>query len=126
MNEIDEKEKFAVAEAMMKYGGSFVKALGRALMCADRENTKKIKETFSDYWEEYKKWAKKDEYEWEEFEWEAIENRKEKEKRKLELAKANIKSVIAILETAAEMDSKDDIMTGINEAIRLLKDIDEL
>ncbi len=48
------------------------------------------------------------------------------EKQKLELVKANIKSVIAILETAAEMDSKEDIMAGMNEAIRLLKDIDKL
>ena len=126
MDLVTERERIAIAEAMIKYGGSFVKALGQALLLADIHNVRRIKSAFKEYWEEYKKWAKKDGYEWEEFEWEAIENRKEKEKQKLELMKANIKSAIAILETAAEMDSKEDMMAGMYEAIRLLKDIDKL
>ena len=51
-------EKVVVAEAMIKYGGSFVKALGQALMLADPFNTRKIKGAFSNYWEEYLKMAK--------------------------------------------------------------------
>ena len=54
-----EKEKLAVAEAMMKYGGSFVKALGQALLLADSDNAEKIKIAFKEYqekfWEIYKK-----------------------------------------------------------------------
>jgi len=48
-----EKEKLAVAEAMMKYGGSFVKALGQALLLADSDNAEKIKIAFKEYWEKY-------------------------------------------------------------------------
>jgi len=54
----EEESRILIAEAMMKYGGSFIKALGKALMCADRENAKKIKEAFSDYWEKYKEMSK--------------------------------------------------------------------
>ncbi len=48
-------EKLEVAEAMIKYGGSFVKALGQALMLADNENAQRIKIAFKEYWEKYKK-----------------------------------------------------------------------
>jgi len=61
MSEIDEKEKLEVAETMMKYGGSFVKALGRALLLADNNNTKKIKKCFKEYWEKYWKIYKESE-----------------------------------------------------------------
>jgi len=58
MVEID--EKIAVAITMIKYGGSFVKALGQALMAADQVNTQKIKEAFSEYWKQYKEMALKE------------------------------------------------------------------
>lgn len=40
-----------VANAMIKYGGSFIEALGRALLLADNDNAQRIKEAFPDYWE---------------------------------------------------------------------------
>lgn len=48
-----ETEKLNVANAMIKYGGSFVVALGQALLKADHINTNKIKDAFSDYWIKY-------------------------------------------------------------------------
>ncbi len=52
---MNEDEKFIVQNNMMQYGGSFVKALGKALSHADVENSYKIKEIFPEYWEEYSK-----------------------------------------------------------------------
>ena len=52
---MEEKEKLAVAEAMIRHGGSFVKALGQALMLADSDNAQRIKTAFREYWEKYKK-----------------------------------------------------------------------
>lgn len=52
-SEPDWYETREVAEAMIKYGGSFVHHLGQALLHADLENSKKIKKTFSNYWNEY-------------------------------------------------------------------------
>jgi len=46
-------ERITVADNMVKYGGSFVKALGQALYHADPINTQKVKDAFSEYWEEY-------------------------------------------------------------------------
>ena len=48
-----------IVEAMDKYGGSFVKALAECFRRADRDNFIKLKNTFSEYWEQYKKMAKK-------------------------------------------------------------------
>lgn len=42
-----------VANSMIENGGSFVEALGKALMKADKVNCWKIKTTWSDYWEQY-------------------------------------------------------------------------
>jgi len=53
MNEKD----FAVVEAMEKYGGSFVQALAELCHRADHINLQKIKDTWSEYWEEYTKMA---------------------------------------------------------------------
>ena len=55
-----EEEKIYVSEAMIKYGGSFVRSLGEALINADAKNTKKIKEGWSDYWKEYLEQGKKE------------------------------------------------------------------
>jgi len=52
---IDLNEVVAVARAMKKYGGSFVSMIGRALLYADPINQQKIKDTWPEYWEEYKK-----------------------------------------------------------------------
>jgi len=46
-------EKQKVAENMMAYGGSFVRALARALSFADDINAEKIKNAFPDYWDKY-------------------------------------------------------------------------
>lgn len=39
-----------VANAMIKHGGSFVEALGRALLLADSDNAQRIKKAFPSYW----------------------------------------------------------------------------
>ena len=52
---INQDEKLRVSTAMIKYGGSFVKALGETLMCADHINQQKIKDTFPEYWKQYDK-----------------------------------------------------------------------
>ncbi len=46
-----------IAEAMISFGGGFVKALGQALLRADSNNVAKIKEAFPDYWKTYAKIA---------------------------------------------------------------------
>jgi len=56
MEETTELEAKKVSEMMIKYGGSFVKALGNALIQADRENRAKIKGAFPEYWNKYLKW----------------------------------------------------------------------
>ena len=45
----------AIIEAMLKYGGHFVKALATAAMRADSENLRRIKETWPEYWTKYAK-----------------------------------------------------------------------
>lgn len=56
-NEVNPDEKLNIANAMIRYGGSFVKALGHALIHADQINTWKIKITFEEYWLQYKEMA---------------------------------------------------------------------
>ncbi len=51
---IPRAEVLSVAEAMIKYGGSFVESLGRTLLQADENNQQKIKNAFPEYWERYK------------------------------------------------------------------------
>ena len=48
-----EEEKYYVSLGMRKYGGSFIQYLGEALAHADIFNTKKIKETWPEYWQDY-------------------------------------------------------------------------
>lgn len=52
--------KLDIAQNMMKFGGSFVQALGEALLHADSNNTIKIETAFPEYIEEYHpdKWKK--------------------------------------------------------------------
>jgi hypothetical protein len=46
-------EDFAVAEAMLTYGGSFVRALGELCHKADPYNLARLKAAFPEYWVEY-------------------------------------------------------------------------
>jgi pyruvate/2-oxoacid:ferredoxin oxidoreductase beta subunit len=55
MPEKDER----VIEAMETYGGSFVKALAECLRRADVNNYQKLKNTFTDYFNEYRLMANK-------------------------------------------------------------------
>lgn len=48
-------EAIYTAQAMVRHGGSFVAALGKAIFHADMENTVKIKQAFPEYWERYKR-----------------------------------------------------------------------
>ena len=53
---MDEQEEAAkVAAAMTVYGGSFVAALGSALIHADIDNIRRIKKAFPEYWKQYVK-----------------------------------------------------------------------
>jgi hypothetical protein len=40
-------------QAMLRYGGSFVKALAAAALAADEDNLNRIKRTWPEYWERY-------------------------------------------------------------------------
>jgi hypothetical protein len=54
MNEEEQK----IVGAMEEFGGSFVRSLAKCFWRADPENFKKLKDTFSGYWEAYKKISK--------------------------------------------------------------------
>lgn len=54
-----EVSSFKIASVMIRYGGSFVKHLGEALLCADSENRERIKNGFRNYWEQYSEMALK-------------------------------------------------------------------
>lgn len=46
-----------VIEAMRKFGGSFVCALGECFLRADATNYAKLRKTFAEEWKEYRKLA---------------------------------------------------------------------
>lgn len=46
-----------IARTMQEYGGSFVRALGTAVLQADPENLRKVKDTWPDYWSKYQEMA---------------------------------------------------------------------
>lgn len=50
---INQKEVNYVSKGMIKYGSSFVKALGQALIHADHINTQKVKDTWTELWHQY-------------------------------------------------------------------------
>ena len=58
---IPNDELVTVYNAMMKYGGSFIRSLGRALMSADWINQRKIKNTWNEDWDKYKKMGEREE-----------------------------------------------------------------
>lgn len=56
----EELDKVYVAEAMRRYGGSFVVALASCVDHADHINLEKIKRAFPEYWQTYMDFAIKD------------------------------------------------------------------
>jgi hypothetical protein len=48
-----DQDDYAITEAMLRYGGSFVAALAKAFRAGDRENQQRLKDTFPHYWQEY-------------------------------------------------------------------------
>jgi len=50
---VDYDESIKVARSMIKWGGSFINALGFALTKADGINRQKIKDAFPEYWQNY-------------------------------------------------------------------------
>lgn len=58
---MDTTEQHKIANAMMKYGGNFVKCLGHALAYADAENAQRMKNGFPELIYKYQKMAEEDE-----------------------------------------------------------------
>ena len=52
-DEVLVEEARKVSYAMIEYGGGFASALGKALSCADLENTRKIYKTWPEIWRKY-------------------------------------------------------------------------
>ena len=50
---------YSMVEQMERHGGSFVRALAMLLQRADPINYSKLENTFPEYFEEYRKMAKK-------------------------------------------------------------------
>ena len=50
-------EHYAIGQAMIVYGGSFMSNLGKALQNADSQNQAKIKAAWPDEWENYRQFA---------------------------------------------------------------------
>lgn len=48
---------FYVIRAMRVYGGDFVQALAEAYNRADEENSRRIRETWPEYWQQYSEMA---------------------------------------------------------------------
>lgn len=55
---MDDRDQWT-CDAMLKYGGGFVKILGELAMHADSDNLRKIKATWPKYWSEYEAVGKK-------------------------------------------------------------------
>ena len=46
-----------IAHAMKRYGGSFVYAIGKAILSADPTNLQKIRNTWPEEWQEYRQFV---------------------------------------------------------------------
>jgi hypothetical protein len=46
-----------VIQTMKEFGGSFVRALAEAFLCADSNNVARLKAAFPDYWAQYEDFA---------------------------------------------------------------------
>ncbi len=55
-----EEEKIIVSQAMIRFGGSFMKGIGEALSHADHNNQRKIKLMWPMDWEKYLEFGVKD------------------------------------------------------------------
>lgn len=44
---------FEIQDAMIRYGGAFVRALAQAAYCADEIDLAKLKDAFPGYWRHY-------------------------------------------------------------------------
>ena len=55
---VSELERYEVGINMIRHGGSFVAALGEALLRADLRNTERIAKGFPDYWKQYAEMGK--------------------------------------------------------------------
>lgn len=53
-------DDWPILDAMLRYGGSFVQALGKAAMRADAENYARLRAAFPDLWKEYKAFVRDD------------------------------------------------------------------
>ena len=53
------EQETKVVEKMLRFGGSFVKALGECFLRADPINFAKLQNTFPEYWDEYESFGKK-------------------------------------------------------------------
>lgn len=51
----DYETNFWITEAMIRYGGSFVRDLARLYRQADMLNAKVLRDAFQEYWEDYDK-----------------------------------------------------------------------
>ncbi len=56
---MNENKEFEIVQAMKTYGGSFVVQLASLYERADANNREKIRNTWSNYWQQYKDMAKK-------------------------------------------------------------------
>lgn len=49
----DDDRDYQITEAMLRMGGSFVRALAMAYRVGDHTNRHKLKAAFPDYWQKY-------------------------------------------------------------------------
>ncbi len=50
-------DDYAIANAMIRYGGSFVATLGQLWLKGDPENRRRIQATWPEYWQQYREMA---------------------------------------------------------------------
>jgi len=48
---------YDIAQNMIRYGGSFVRALGEAVLHADPDNLRRLREAFPEYWDTYSRFS---------------------------------------------------------------------
>ena len=58
MNEMTYDEQQETSIQMRANGGRFVRFLGAALHCADKDNAERIRTAFPELWEKYSNWGK--------------------------------------------------------------------
>jgi hypothetical protein len=51
-------QELNTVQKMIRFGGSFVKALGNAFIHADPNNFQKLKSAFPNYWQEYENFGR--------------------------------------------------------------------